>query len=149
MTTLIQITINADKLGSEFYDLLDSAGEAAPVSFGMLPALFMEVIERQIRERVLRLAQAVWCRHLITHKDLNAITDDDALANDYLLELELAICEPEPAFRNAVHKLDNPDLETFARCVDPIWLRHHFQDLTHRVHVAILNAAARKGRLRV
>lgn len=149
MTSLIQITIDADTLGSGVYDLLDSAGEAAPVSFGMLPALFMELVERQIRERVLRLAQAVWCTHLIRHKDLNAITDDDALANEYLLELELAVCEPEPAFRNAVHKLDNPDLETFARCVDPVWLRHHVQDLTHRVHIAILNAASRKGRLLV
>lgn len=149
MTTLIQITINADKLGSEFYDLLDSAGKAAPVSFGMLPALFMELVERQIRERVLRLAQAVWCTHLARHKNLNAITDDDALANDYRLELAVSACEPEPAFRNAVHKLDNPDLETFARCVDPNWLRHHVQDLTHRVHVAILNAASRKGRLLV
>ncbi len=46
------VTVNAEKLGARFYDLICEQRKDHIVALGMLPADFMEALERMAREKI-------------------------------------------------------------------------------------------------
>lgn len=61
------LQVDAQKIAAGIYDMIVDRGEQHLVRFGMLPAPMMELLEKQLREKVISVAAE---RHGVTKQEL-------------------------------------------------------------------------------
>lgn len=89
--TLPGLKIDTANIGRGIYDMIVDAGQEHIVSFGMIPVQFIDLCEKQLREKIVAIAAAkVEC----TPEEFQPFVDQEklnALVNPIMHEVSVAI----------------------------------------------------------
>ena len=73
------LKVNTDAIGEGIYRIICQQGQEAIVAFGMIPVEFIEVLEKQLREKIIALAAK---QHEATPPDFESVLNQHHLKVD-------------------------------------------------------------------